>query len=589
MERTEIAEKYKWKTTDVFESDEAWEKALAKLEKKIDFAHFRGTLSSAENILAYFKAEEAFTKQAMLVYLYAYLKHDEDMRVSKYNSDVSRVIALLTRAAAETAFVTPELTALNGDVLDTLIADKRLKNYDYLLARVKASKAHTLSEREEVILAQVSDPLGAAGDAFEILVNAELSLPEIEYEGKKQPLTHGLYTVIMNGRDRKLRAKAYKLYYSAYRKILNTLATTYFGNVKKDIFYKTVRGYKSSLDMALFEEDVDASVYERLITSVDKATPLLHRYMALRKRVFGYKELHFYDIQPSMVESDTLRLDYEEAFELVIKGLSPLGEEYVALLKKARDEGWIDVMESEGKRIGAYAIGVYGMHPFVLLNYQKTTQDIFTIAHELGHAMHSHFSAQKQPFAKSEYKIFVAEVASTVNETLLLKYLLQNTTDKNLRKYLLNYFMDTVRTTIFRQAQFAEFEAAAHELAEGGEPLNKDNLSDLYASLNKKYYGPALTYDEDIAIEWARVPHFYRSFYVYKYATGLTAAITIANRILTEGEPAVKDYMKFLSGGGSTDPVSLLKLAGVDLTKEETFAVAMKEFETALNEFEKLA
>ena len=589
MERKEVPELYKWRVTDVFASDEAWEKAFAELENILDFAKYRGTLNCAENVLAYFKAEEAFSLAAMRVYLYAHLRHDEDVRVTKYNSYLAKVISLLTRASAETAFATPELTALDEETLSALSADARLKDYDYVLARIKASKKYTLSEREEIILAQASEPLGVAGDVFEMLDNADLNLPEIEYEGKTIQLSHGLYSVIMSGHDRAKREEAFKLYYSAFRKILTTLATTYYGNVKANMFYKSVRGHESCLNKALFEEDVDASVYARLVKSVSEATPIMHRYMALRKRVLGYADMHMYDIYPSLVPNAELKLSFEEAFELCLKGLEPLGEEYLSLFRKGRDEGWIDVCETEGKRSGAYSIGIYGNHPFVLLNYQKTTHDVFTIAHEMGHSLHSYYSNGAQPYAKADYKIFVAEVASTVNEVLLLKYLLKTTEDANLKKYLLNYFMDMIRTTLFRQTQFAEFEEKAHALAEGGEPLNKDNLSSLYLELNKKYYGEAVTHDEEISFEWARIPHFYRSFYVYKYATGITSAICIANRILREGEKAVEDYKRFLKGGCSTDPVSLLKIAGADLTAEAPFKAAMAEFEEALKEFEALS
>ena len=588
MDRSEVQNSYKWKTTDIFKSDEEWEEAFKALESKLDFAKFCGTLSNAENILAYFAAEEQFTRELLGVYLYAFLKHDEDVRVTKYNSYVARVMSVFTRLGAETAFAIPEITALPDETLKGFIADERFHDYDYMLSRLIAQKKYVLSEKEERILAQTGEPMEVANDVFEMLDNAELNLPEIEFEGKKTPISHGLYSVIMNGKDREKRAEAFKLYYSAYHKILGTLATTYYGNVKRDIFYKNVRGYKSCLDMALFEEDVDRSVYENLIEAVGAGTPVMHRYMQVRKEMLGFDEMHMYDIYPSLVEDADLKLSYEEAFELVLKGLAPLGEEYLSLLRKGRDEGWIDVCETEGKRSGAYSIGIYGYHPYVLLNYQKTTHDVFTIAHELGHSLHSYFSNLNQPFVKSDYKIFVAEVASTVNEVLLLKYLLKTTQDKNLKKYLLNYFMDMIRTTLFRQTQFAEFEERAHAMAENGEPLNKDNLSELYYSLNKKYYGDAVTHDEDIAIEWARVPHFYRSFYVYKYATGITAAIAIVSRILEKGESAVKDYFRFLSGGSSTDPVSLLRIAGADLSKKETFEAAMREFENALAEFESL-
>ncbi len=589
MQRSEVQEQNKWKVSDVFESDEAWEKAFRALEGKADFAKYRGTLNTAENILAYFKASETFTVEAMRVYLYAFLKHDEDVRVTKYNSYLGKMMSLFTKVGAETAFETPELTALPEETLDSLIADPRLKNYDYMLSRVKASKKHTLSEKEEIILAQAGEPLAVAGDVFEMLDNAELDLPEMEYEGKKVRLSHGLYSVIMNSYNRSKRAEAFKLYYAAYKKILRTLATTYYGNVKTDIFYKTVRGYESCLDKALFEEDVSPDVYRRLVDCVTENVPLLHEYMALRKELLGYDEMHMYDIYPSLVPDAELKLTFDEAFDLCLKGLAPLGKEYLELFAKGRSERWIDVEETEGKRNGAYSIGIYGNHPFVLLNYQKTVHDIFTIAHEMGHSLHSYYSNTFQPYVKSDYKIFVAEVASTVNEVLLLKYLLKTTEDDHLKRYLLNYYLDMIRTTLFRQTQFAEFEEKAHALAESGEPLNDDNLSALYLELNRKYYGDAVVHDEEIAFEWARIPHFYRSFYVYKYATGITSAICIANRILAEGERAVEDYKKFLKGGCSTDPVSLLKLAGADLTTEAPFKAAMEEFRSTLEQFRKLS
>ena len=588
MERSQVKTDYKWKTEDVFVSDEEWEKAFAALEGKIEFSKYRGTLNCAENILAYYRAEEGLEKELLRVYLYAFLRHDEDVRVSKYNSYLARVMSLFTKLGAETAFATPEISALPEEKLKALAKDASLKDYDYFLSRLIAEKKYILSEKEEKILAQTGEPMSAAGDVFEMLDNAELNLPEIEHEGKKVPLSHGLYSVILFGNDREKRAEAFRLYYSAYRKIINTLATAYYGNVKKDIFYKNVRGYASCLEKSLFEEDVEKSVYENLVESVNEGAPVMHRYMETRKKALGLDEMHVYDLHVALVENADLKLEFEEAYELVLKGLAPLGKEYLALLRQGKDERWIDVCETEGKRSGAYSIGIYGNHPYVLLNYQKTTNDIFTIAHEMGHSLHSYFSNKEQPYSKADYKIFVAEVASTVNEVLLLKYLLKTTEDKKLRKYLLNYFMDMIRTTLFRQTQFAEFEERAHAMAEAGEPLNKDNLSELYYGLNRKYYGEAVTHDRDIEIEWSRIPHFYRSFYVYKYATGITSAICIANKILEEGESAVKNYFTFLSGGCSTDPVTLLKIAGADLTKKETFRAAMREFENALDEFEKL-
>ncbi len=587
MNREAVAEKYQWNTGDVFLNDEAWEEAFRKLEKT-DFGKYKGTLNCAENVLKYFKAEEDYEVALLRVYLYAHMKHDEDVGNTKYSSCFARVMTLFARVGAETAFATPELTALPEEKLREFAADKRLTDYDYFFTRLIAEKKHVLSEGEERILAKAEESLNLSNEVFEMIDNAELDLPEIEMDGKTMRLSHGLYSVIVNGKDREKRKEAFEKYYSAYQKKLGTIAATYYGNVKRDIFYKNVIKYSSCLEMALFGEDVDEKVYRNLIESVNEATPVMHRYMAVRKKTLGYDEMHMYDIYPSLVEDAELRLSYEEAYELVLKGLSPLGEIYAGLLKRGRDERWIDVMETEGKKSGAYSIGIYGNHPFVLLNYQQTTHDVFTIAHEMGHSIHSYFSNEMQPYSKSDYKIFVAEVASTVNEVLLLKYLLKTTTDEKLKKYLINYFLDMIRTTLFRQTQFAQFEEEAHAMAERGEPLNKDNLTELYYGLNKKYYGDAVTHDEQIGIEWARIPHFYHSFYVYKYATGITAAVAIANKILAEGEPAVKNYFEFLSSGCKTDPVSLLKIAGADLSKKETFSSIMKEFENALNEFERM-
>ena len=368
MERSEVQEKYKWKISDVLSGDEEWEKRFAELEGKIDFAKYRGTLNTAENVLAYFRAEEAFETDMMRVYLYAFMRHDEDVRVTRYNSYMAKIMNLATRVSAETSFAMPELSALPDETLAAFAKDERLRDYDYVISRIIARKKYTLSEAEEKILAQTDEVMGTAQEVFTMLDNAELNLPEIEYEGKKVPITHGLYSVILSGSDQKKRAEVFSLYYSAYRKIINTLAATYYGNVKKDIFYKNVRGFESCLDMALFGEDVDRSVYENLIASVNEACPVMHRYIADRKKALGYDEMHMYDLYIPLVENAELKLTYEEAYDLVVKGLAPLGEEYVSLLQKGRDERWIDVCETEGKRSGAYSIGNFGTQPFVLRN-----------------------------------------------------------------------------------------------------------------------------------------------------------------------------------------------------------------------------
>ena len=418
--------------------------------------------------------------------------------------------------------------------------------------------------------------------------NLEVPLPEMEFEGNNVKLSHGLYGIILRCEDRNKRKEAYDKYYGAYDSLINTITAAYTGNVKADIFYSRVYKFKSCLERALFGEDVDRSVYENLLNTVDKNLAVLHRYVSFRKKLLGYDKLYFYDMYTPLVEGAELKLNYDDAYAYVVKGLEPLGAEYQALLKKGHDERWIDVEETEGKRSGAYSTGAFGVHPYVLLNYQPELDNIFTIAHEMGHSLHTHFSSLNQPYAKSNYKIFVAEVASTVNEVLLLKYMLKNSTDEKFKKYLLNYYLDMIRATLFRQTMFAEFEYAAHDMAEKGEPLTKEGLCSIYADIGKKYYGSDIEHDYNISCEWARIPHFYTAFYVYKYATGIISAMNIANRILTEGDKAVKDYFKFLSGGSSADPVSLLKLAGVDLSRDEPFAFAMKEFENTLKEFERL-
>lgn len=419
--------------------------------------------------------------------------------------------------------------------------------------------------------------------------NADFPYPTIKVGGEKVTVTHGMYGVMLHSPDRKVRRDAFRAYYKAYIGLINTITAAYVGNVDKDVFLARARKYNSSLERALDNEDVDVKVYQNLLKSVNKGLPLLHRYYRDKKKILGYKSLHMYDVYVSPVEDAEIKVDYEDAFKIVKEGLAPLGEEYANLLQEAHDNGWIDVEETAGKRSGAYSTSAYGTkHPYVLLNYQQTTSDVFTLAHELGHAMHSYYSDKNQPQEKAGYTLFVAEVASTVNEVLLLKYLMKTTTDQKLKKYLLSYYMDMLKGTLFRQTQFAEFEYIAHDMAEKGQPLTKDSLNEVYYNLNKKYYGRSVVSDPEIAYEWARIPHFYRGFYVYKYATGIITAVSIAERIYNEGEAAVADYFKFLSSGGSDSPVELLKLAGVDLTKMDAFNSCMASFKAALEEFEAL-
>ncbi|MBP5177085.1 MAG: oligoendopeptidase F, partial [Clostridia bacterium] len=450
-------------------------------------------------------------------------------------------------------------------------------------------KPHVLSKETESVLSLGGQVFGAFRDIFTMIDNADMPLPTIKLGGEKVTVSHGLYGVLLKSPDRKIRKEVFKKYYGAYRSLLKTITATYAGNVNKNVFIARARNYSSCLEMALLNEDVSVKVYENLLKSVHKALPELHRYVRQKKKALGLKSMHMYDIYVPTVEDCELSLDYEDAFKLVKKGLAPLGEDYLALLQQAHDDGWIDVEETDGKRSGAYSMGVYALkHPYVLLNYQKTTGDVFTIAHELGHALHTYHSNKYQPQSKADYKIFVAEVASTVNEVLLLKYLLKTSTDQKLRKYLLSYYTDMIKSTLFRQTMFAEFEYLAHDMAAAGEPLTDESLSQKYLELNKRYYGRSVVSDNEISYEWARIPHFYNAFYVYKYATGIISAISIAERIYSLGAPAVADYKKFLSSGGSDSPVELLKLAGVDLTKMAAYDLAMKSFKNALDEYESI-
>lgn len=588
MERNQVPEKYKWKTEDIYATDEEWEKDYAWLFENLNLSKYAGKLSNRADLLACLKESDEYSLKFEKLAYYANLKHDEDARVSKYTSYDGKIGMLGAKFMQDTAFFEPEMASLDDEYLASVAQDKDFADYDYMLRTLIKRKPHVVSEAEERLIALSGETFDTFRNVFEMIDNVNLPLPEVEMNGKKVKLSHGLYGLALHSSDRKLRKEVFEKYYAAYTGLIETITANYFGNVKKDVFLSKAYKFNSCLERALFNEDVERSVYDNLLKSVDDNLSSMHRYIADRKKILGYDKQYFYDIYAPLVQDVNISLSYDEAYDYVIKGLAPLGKEYQELLKKAHDERWIDVEETEGKRSGAYSAGVNSVHPYVLLNYQPTTNEMFTIAHEMGHSMHSYFSSKYQPYSKANYKIFVAEVASTVNEVLLLKYMLAEAQDENLKKYLLNYYLDSIRATLHRQTMFAEFEYKAHDMVENGEPLTKENLCEMYAELGKKYYGEAIEHDFNISCEWCRIPHFYSSFYVYKYSTGIISAINIANRILTEGETAVKDYYKFLSGGSSSDPVSLLKLAGVDLTTSAPFEFAMAEFDKTLTEFEKL-
>ena len=589
LNRNDVPSHLKWNLSEIVDGEKGFTVIESEILSKLDFSKFEGKLADENVLLECLRYMDDLEIKLEILGVYAMMYRDVDTRNSDANALNSRVDNLFVKYSSAVSFVTPEITALPEEKLKAIIADERFKDYDYQLEQMLKSKPHVLSRDCENILSLGGQVFGGFQEIFTMINNADLAFPEIEVNGEKIKLSHGMYSVCMDSKDRKVRETAFKAFYKAFRDVLNTITATYAGNVNKDVFLTKARKYNSCLERALENEDVPAEVYKNLLKYVNGALPTLHKYVKDRKEMLGYDEMHMYDMYVSLVEDAELKLPYEEAFKLVKKGLAPLGEDYGELLQKAHDEGWIDVEETEGKRSGAYSVGVYGIeHPYVLLNYQPTTHDVFTIAHELGHSMHSYKSDAAQPKSKADYKIFVAEVASTVNEVLLLKYLLKNSTDVKLKKYLCSYYLEMIRTTIFRQTMFAEFEYIAHDSAEKGIPLTKDYLNGEYLKLNKKYYGDAVVSDDEIAYEWARIPHFYNSFYVYKYATGLISAISIAERIYSEGDKAVEDYFRFLSSGASDGPVELLKLAGVDLTKKYAYEAMVKSFETTLAEFESL-
>ena len=591
MERKDICESLKWKLTDIFPSDEEWEKEFKDVEEtygNYDFAFYKGKLGDKKTLLECFRLSDTVSRRVEKLYVYAHMRHDEDVRLSKYTSAHAQVGAMISKIFAELSFVEPELTSLDNEVLQGFIQDADFSDYEYRLRKIMASKAHVLSEAEERLLTLGGDVMRGFQGVFSMLNNANLNLPTAKLNGEEVQMSHGLYGVALRNPDGETRKEWFKKYYGAFIKLIDAISQTYYGNVKKNVFYKTVKKYESCMAMAMDGEDVDPKVYENLVEAVHAALPIMHEYISLRKKVTGLEEQHMYDVYIPLVANADIKLPFEEAYELVIEGLAPLGKDYQALLRKGKADGWIDVCENEGKRSGAYSTGVYDTHPYVLLNYQETTNDVFTVAHEMGHALHTYKSNETQPYAKADYTIFLAEIASTVNEVLLLKHLYKKTEDKELKKYLLNYYMDMLRGTLFRQTQFAEFEQIAHAKAEAGEALTKESLNAIYYQLNKDYYGDGIIHDEEIAYEWARIPHFYNAFYVYKYATGIISAISIVKRILTEGECAVQDYFRFLSSGGCTDPVSILKGAGVDLTTKAPFEAAMEEFRVTVDEFKSL-
>lgn len=583
-QRSQIEEKYKWDLTPMFASDEKWQGEFDALSAKLPMLdEYAGRLDCEENILACLKLSDELSASYGELYVYAYQRRDEDAGVAKYCAMCDKIDALGVKLGEKSAYITPELTALDGEFLLALSRKEEFADYDYQLCEIVRRKQHTLSAAEEKLLAGVGLFSDGFHDAFNMFDSLDVKFkPVRDEDGRRVEMSHGVYSKLLASSDRKVRKAAFNSMFAAYGDMLHTVGQLYAGNVKKDWFFARARKYPDCLTRAMSGENVPRIVYDNLIKSVHGGLKYLHGYMGWRAEKMGLAKLHMYDLHVPVVSEYKLSVSYEEACEIVKKALAPLGEEYLSHIREAMENRWIDVYENKGKRTGAYSWGTYRSHPYVLLNYNGTAHDVFTIAHELGHSMHSYYSDKNQPSSKAQYEIFVAEVASTVNEVLLLKYMLEHSRDEQEREYLLTYYLDMFRTTLFRQTQFAEFEEKAHALAEKDMPVTCDALNEEYLKINKLYYGKNVVSDKQIAWEWARIPHFYRSFYVYKYATGLTSAVSIARGILSGGEKEKEGYMKFLSAGGSMPPVEILKLAGVDLTTEVPFENAMREMADTL-------
>lgn len=589
--RAEVAAQDKWAIHDLFATDDDWRAALAAAKDYIPRVQaFRGRLGeSADTLLAFYRLDDEISLAFDALVHYAQRKSDEDTRVAAYQEMSSQVMRLAVELQSAAAFQTPELLAIPDETLEGFYQTApALELYRLNIDRVRRRKEHVLSDKEEALLAAAGEMAAAPDDVFSMLNDADLKFPDaVDKDGVKHPVTHGTYIPLMQSYDRTLRKSAFDSLYSVYGQFRNTAASILSAQMKQLLFFANARKYPSTLAAALDGTEVDPAIYHNLIDAVHRSFAPMYRYVALRRRALGVDQLHMYDLYVPVVEGVEMKFTFEEAKEIALKALAPLGEDYLNLLREGFANGWIDVYENQGKRSGAYSAGAR-VHPFVLLNFKGTLDDVFTLVHEMGHAIHSYLSNKHQPTAYQDYVIFVAEVASTCNEALLMEYLLSVTEDKKQRAYLINHFLEQFRGTLYRQTMFAEFELKVNEMTQRGEGTTAEALCALYKDLNVQYFGPDMVVDDEIALEWARIPHFYYDYYVYQYATGYAAAIALSRRILREGEPAVRDYLGFLSGGCSADPVTLLRGAGVDMASPAPVEDATKLFDELIGEMEAL-
>ena len=590
--RSEIDKQYTWALEDIFASDALWEKALNECrdypEKITKYAGHLG--DSAETLYSALKFSDEMSIKLRRVAEYAMRKSDEDTGNNFYQGMKGKFMSLYVQIASAMSFATPEILSISDERLESFMQEKpELKLYERKLSVIRNKRGHILSDAEEKLLAAASEMANSPSEAASAFSNADLKFPSIkDSEGNELQVTHGSYIPLLQSSDRAVRKAAFESLHGTLDSFKNTSAAFLDGQVKQLMFYAKARRYNSTLEASLADTEVPVSVYHNLIDAVNANMKYLHKYVSLRKKLMGLDELHMYDLYAPIVKDANLKIPFEEAKKIILEGLQPLGEDYIKILKEGFDNRWIDVYENEGKRSGAYSAGG-DPHPYVLLNHNDTLDNMFTIAHEMGHSLHTYHSVHNQPTPYQDYVIFVAEVASTCNEVLLVRHLLSKTTDKKERANLINYFLEQFRGTVYRQTMFAEFELWMNEYAEKGQTLTADVMCDEYYKLNKKYFGDDIVVDKLISVEWARIPHFFYNFYVFQYATGFSAAVAIANRILKEGKPAVDDYIKFLSSGSSQDPISLLKIAGVDMTTAEPINSALALFNELIDEMEKIS
>lgn len=590
--RSEVPEALKWKLTDLYASDDLWEKevdTIGSLSKKI--ADYAGKLGdSADTLLHFLKERDTLLQLMSRMYVYANQSYHQDTADAHYQAYAAKAESVRVEVSASLSFADPEILAIPEERIAKFYEEEpELEKYRRAIDVIMRARAHTLSAEEESILAAAGELAASPENIFSMFNNADIRFPYItDVEGNRIQITHANFIKFLNDKDRSLRKEAFRGVYHTYAKWGNTLAAVFVSNLKQERFYAKMRKYPSVCAMHLSEGNIPEAVYDNLIETVHRHLPDLHRYMALRKKILGVEHLHMYDLYVPLVAEVDQKIPYEEAKETVAKALAPMGKAYTDILREGYENGWIDVAANANKRSGAYSWGAYGTHPYVLLNQQDDLESMFTLAHEMGHAIHTYHSDKAQPFTYAGYLIFVAEVASTCNECLLNHYLLSQEENGDKRNYILNHYLESFRTTLFRQTMFAEFEKIVHEKTAQGESLTMEDLNQIYHDLNVLYYGPDVVVDSEIDYEWMRIPHFYTAFYVYQYATGFSAAVAFSKKILEEGQPAVDRYVKeFLSGGCAKDPIDLLAAAGVDMSTPKPVDDALSVFAKYLDEFEK--